>query len=154
MSHQTMVHRTSTMARNYAASPARVFAAWADPELRRLWGSPSDEVELRIDAADFRVGGEDQQACLVQGEEVALVTGRYHDIVEDRRIIYTEVISEAGALLGMSLVSAEFIPDGSGTRLELTLQTVAVDGSDLLDGVEEGWTSALERLGAQLMAVV
>ncbi|PKP81129.1 MAG: polyketide cyclase [Alphaproteobacteria bacterium HGW-Alphaproteobacteria-18] len=154
MSHQSMVHRTATMARTYSASPARVFAAWADPEIRRLWGSPSDEVELRIDAADFRIGGEDQQTCVVQGEPVAFVTGRYHDIVPDRRIIYTEVISEADALLGMSLVSAEFIADGSGTRLELTLQTVAVDGSDLLDGVEEGWTSALDRLGAQLMAVV
>lgn len=148
MTHQSMVHRTASMERTYAASPARVFRAWADPQVRRLWGSPSDEVEIRNDAADFRVGGVDVQTCLVEGEAVATVEGRYHDIVADRRIIYTEVISEPGMLQGMSLVSAEFIAAGAGTRLVLTLQTVAVDGSDLLEGVAAGWTSALDRLGA------
>lgn len=154
MSHQSMVHRTATMERTYAASPARVFAAWADPEIRRLWGSPSDDVQIRNDAADFRVGGEDVQTCLVEGDPVATVFGRYHDIVPDARIIYTEVIRDEASLQGMSLVSAEFIEDGRGTRLVLTLQTVAVDGSDLLDGVDAGWSSALDRLGQQLMARV
>jgi uncharacterized protein YndB with AHSA1/START domain len=140
------------MERTYAASPASVFHAWADPQLRRLWGTPSEEVEIRNDAADFRVGGEDIQSCLVGGEVVATVVGRYHDIVADRRIIYTEVISEAGVLLGVSLVSAEFLPSGTGTRLVLTLQTVAVEGSDLLEGVAAGWSGALDRLAQQLDA--
>jgi hypothetical protein len=34
----------------------------------------------------------------------------------------------------------------------LTLQTVAVDGSDLLDGVAAGWSSALERLGSMMVS--
>jgi uncharacterized protein YndB with AHSA1/START domain len=140
------------MERTYAASPASVFNAWADPQLRRLWGTPSEDVEIRNDAADFRVGGEDIQSCLVGGEVVATVVGRYHDIVADRRIIYTEVISEAGVLLGVSLVSAEFLPSGTGTRLVLTLQTVAVEGSDLLEGVAAGWSGALDRLAQQLDA--
>ena len=152
MTHASMMHATRVMERTYAASPARVFRAWEDPEVRRLWGTPSDEVEIRNDAADFRIGGEDVQSCMVGGEAVATVVGRYHDIVPDRRIIYTEVISEPGTLQGMSLVSAEFIPAGNGTRLVLTLQTVAVDGSDLLDGVAAGWTSALERLGGMMVS--
>jgi uncharacterized protein YndB with AHSA1/START domain len=152
MTHASMMHATRVMERTYAASPARVFRAWADPDIRRLWGTPSDEVEIRNDAADFRIGGEDVQSCLVGGEVVATVVGRYHDIVPDRRIIYTEVISAPGTLQGMSLVSAEFIPAGNGTRLVLTLQTVAVDGSDLLDGVAAGWTSALERLGGMMVS--
>jgi len=153
MSHETMVHRTTTLEQTYDASPARVFHAWADPDIRRVWGSPSDEVEIRNDAADFRVGGEDIQSCLVGGEAVATVVGRYHDIVPDKRIVYTEIISDPAALMGMSLVSAEFIAQGRGTRLVLTLQTVAVDGSDLLEGVEAGWSSALDRLGAQFARV-
>ena len=152
MIHASMMHATRVMERTYAASPARVFRAWADPDVRRLWGTPSDEVEIRNDAADFRIGGEDVQSCMVGGDVVATVVGRYHDIVPDRRIIYTEVISEPGTLQGMSLVSAEFIPAGNGTRLVLTLQTVAVDGSDLLDGVAAGWTSALERLGGMMVS--
>lgn len=72
MSHQSMAHRTAQMQRVYPASPARVFAAWADPDIRRLWGSPSDEVEVRNDASDFRVGGVDQQTCIVGGEEIVV----------------------------------------------------------------------------------
>lgn len=152
MTQVPAVHATRRMERTYAASPASVFNAWADPQVRRLWGTPSEEVEIRNDAADFRVGGEDIQSCLVGGEIVATVVGRYHDIVADRRIIYTEVISEAAVLLGISLVSAEFLPSGTGTRLVLTLQTVAVEGSDLLEGVAAGWSGALDQLAQQLDA--
>lgn len=151
MTHQTMVHRTETLEATYAASPARVFRAWEDPEVRRIWGSPSDEVTIRNEAADFRVGGEDVQLCMVGGEAVARVVGHYLDIVPDARIVYSEAISEGETLLGVSLVSAEFIAEGSGTRLVLTLQTVAVDGSDLLEGVLQGWTSALARLDGVLV---
>lgn len=151
MTHKTMVHRTSTLERTYGAGPARVFRAWEDPDVRRIWGSPSDEVTIRNDAADFRVGGEDIQSCMVEGEAVATVVGRYLDIVPESRIVYSESISEGETLLGVSLVSAEFIAAGSGTRMVLTLQTVAVDGSDLLEGVEAGWSSALERLARQFV---
>lgn len=150
MSHDTIRHGTVTIEKTYTASLARVFGAWADPEMRRIWGSPSDEIDLRIDAADFSVGGEDVSTCMMGDQALAVVRGRYHDIVTDRRIIYTEIISSMDALEGACLVSAEFQPDGNGTRLMLTLQTAAVDGADLLEGVQEGWESALLRLGAML----
>ena len=152
MSHDTIRHGTVTIEKTYAARPARVFGAWADPEMRRIWGSPSDEIDLRIDAADFSVGGEDVSTCMMGEQALAVVRGRYHDIAADRRIIYTEIISSMDALEGTCLVSAEFLPDGQGTRLVLTLQTAAVDGSDLLEGVQEGWESALLRLGAMLQS--
>ena len=152
MTHQTLAHRTETLEQTYAASPARVFRAWEDPEVRRIWGSPSDEVEIFNEAADFRIGGEDVQLCIVGGETVARVVGRYLDIVPERRIVYSESISEGDVLLGVSLVSAEFIAAGGGTRLVLTLQTAALDGSDLLEGVLAGWSSALERLGGMMVA--
>ncbi|MEH6808292.1 MAG: SRPBCC domain-containing protein [Hyphomonas oceanitis] len=147
MSHDTIRHDTVTMERTYAVSPAHVFDAWADPEKRRIWGSPSDEIDLRLDAEDFSVNGEDVTSCIMGEEAIAIVRARYHDIVPDSRIIYTESIAGLEALEGVSLVAAEFLPDGPGTRLVLTLQTLAVDGSDLLAGVQEGWESALLRLG-------
>lgn len=150
MSHSSVQHGTVTLEKSYATSPARVFAAWADPDKRRAWGSPSDEIELRIDAADFSVNGEDVSTCVMGGEAIAVVRGRYHDIVPDKRIVYTEIISSMETTEGACLVSAEFLPDGDGTRLVLTLQTVALDGADLLEGVQEGWESALLRLADML----
>jgi len=50
------------------------------------------------------------------------------------------------ALEGACLVTAEFLPEGDGTRLVVTLQTVALDGSTLREEAQEGWASALIRL--------
>jgi uncharacterized protein YndB with AHSA1/START domain len=76
MTHHTAQHGTATLEKGLSAPPARVFAAWADPEQRKVWGSPSDEIDMRIDAADFAVGGEDVTTCLAGGEAVAVVRGR------------------------------------------------------------------------------
>lgn len=147
MSHRTMAHDTLTLTRRYEASPARVFAAWADPEARRAWGAPSEDVTLVQEAADFSVGGQDVHVCVVGGEPVARVHTRYLDIVPDRRIVLSEVIEGDGRREGVSLVGAEMIPEGEGTRLALTIQTTALDGSDLARGVEAGWGSSLDALG-------
>ena len=150
MSHRTMAHDTLTLARRYEASPARVFAVWADPEARLAWGAPSEDVTLVQEAADFSVGGEDIAVCVVGGEPAFRVHTRYLDIVPDRRIVLSEVIEAAegdGRREGVSLVGAEMMPDGGGTRLALTIQTTALDGSDLAQGVEEGWGHALDALG-------
>ena len=152
MTHHNAQHGTATLEKGLSASPARVFAAWADPDQRKVWGSPSDEIDMRIDAADFTVGGEDVTTCLAGGEAVAVVRGRYHDIVPDKRIVYTEIISSMDALEGACLVTAEFLAEGAGTRLVVTLQTVALDGSTLLEEAQEGWGSALIRLEELLQA--
>jgi uncharacterized protein YndB with AHSA1/START domain len=102
---------------------------------------------MRIDAADFTVGGEDVTTCLAGGEAVAVVRGRYHDIVPDKRIVYTEIIASMDTLEGACLVTAEFLNEGVGTRLVVTLQTVALDGSTLLEEAQQGWGSALLAAG-------
>lgn len=145
--HTTIAHDTVTMARRYDAPPTRVFAAWADAEARREWGAPSAEVTLVHEAADFSVGGEDVSVCMADGAAVARVHTRYLDIVPDRRVVLTEVIEGDGRREGVCLVGAEMIPDGAGTRLVLTVQTMALDGAGLARGVEEGWGHALDRLG-------
>ena len=56
MTDRSVTHATFVVERGYDASPARVFAAWADPEAKARWfASPEewgpDEFEL-----DFRGG--------------------------------------------------------------------------------------------------
>jgi uncharacterized protein YndB with AHSA1/START domain len=57
MSQRSVTHDTFVIERTYDASPARVFAAWADPAVKARWfadagGSANAEFEF-----DFRVGG-------------------------------------------------------------------------------------------------
>lgn len=150
MPHQSLKHGTISLERTFEASPEEVFAAWESDEARRFWGSPSDTIELRHDAADFSVGGQDISACVSEGRDLFRVLTRYLDIVRDRRIVFTEVIESDGKPLGACLVSAEILAEPGGTRLIVTVQTAAFDDSALQDGVEEGWSSALDRLVALL----
>jgi len=54
---RTVQHSTIVVERRYDASPARVFAAWADAAGRSRWDVPGDDWELAEHEQDFRVGG-------------------------------------------------------------------------------------------------
>jgi uncharacterized protein YndB with AHSA1/START domain len=51
-------HGTFTLKRTWAASPACVFNAWADPKIKSQWFTgPIDEWVLMRRSIDFRPGG-------------------------------------------------------------------------------------------------
>jgi uncharacterized protein YndB with AHSA1/START domain len=43
----TIAHATIVMERTYAASPKRVFDAWANIEARKRWSAPADNIAYR-----------------------------------------------------------------------------------------------------------
>jgi uncharacterized protein YndB with AHSA1/START domain len=57
MSESATVHGNFTVERSYLAPPARVFAAFADPEKKKSWFAASDMHEMESFESDFRVGG-------------------------------------------------------------------------------------------------
>ena len=65
---RSVTHATFAVERKYDASPARVFAAWAEPERKARWfGNPEDGVaEFEL---DFRVGGREFNRGKVEGQE-------------------------------------------------------------------------------------
>jgi len=52
------VHATIVVERDYPVPPARVFAAFADPDAYRQWHVPNGEWVTNRFAYDFRIGGE------------------------------------------------------------------------------------------------
>jgi len=150
--HRSVVHATFTTERQFPAQASRVFAAFADPDLRRQWNSPSDDVIIRNEADDFRVGGRDLAVCVADGQDVARVETRYIDIVANERLLFSEAISDMERLMGASLVTVELISGEAGTRVAVTIQTTGLDGSGLDQGVVDGWTAALDRLGGLMAA--
>jgi uncharacterized protein YndB with AHSA1/START domain len=146
------VHATISVERNYGVPASRVYAAFAIPDIRRLWNSPAEGVEVRIDKNDFRAGGRTVEICVAEGQEIARVETCYLDIVEDRRLLFSEAISDPERFLGASLVAVEFQGTDAGTRLAIVIQTCGVDGSGLENEVVEGWRSALDRLARVLAA--
>ncbi len=148
----TAKHSTITLERQYPVSAERVFAAWADPEERRQWGSPAPDITLQQERAEFAVGKGDISHCIMDGTTIASVHSHYIDIVENRRILYSEAIESEGKFLGASLITAEFAANGSGAHLTVTIQTSGVDGSTLEVEAEGGWTASLDSLGEMMKA--
>jgi uncharacterized protein YndB with AHSA1/START domain len=147
MPERSVVHSTFTLERTYDRSPARVFAAWADPGLKARWfGGGTDDAPLDLDM-DFRVGGHETDRS-----EPGAYQARYHDIVLDERIVFTYDLSFGGSLVSVSLATVEFHPadGGSGAQLTYTEHGAFLDGLDDPELRKNGTGGMLDELGQWL----
>ena len=145
MNERSVTHATFAVERTYAAPPARVFAAWADPAAKTRWFGGSDwDHEL-----DFRVGGREVSTGTVDGT-VFTFEGRYQDIVPDERIVYAYDMHMGEDRISVSLATVELNPEGEGTKLVFTEQGAFLDGLDDPSQRESGTGSLLDALGKEL----
>jgi uncharacterized protein YndB with AHSA1/START domain len=145
MTDRGVVHSTFSLERVYQASPARVFAAWADPESKARWFSPHGPHKL-----DFRVGGQEVNHASGPGGKDVSFESHYHDIVAGQRIAYTSALSIADTVVTVSLTTVELTPEGDSTRLVLTEHGAFLDGHEQPDWREQGTSQWLDALGADL----
>ncbi|HTY95802.1 MAG TPA: SRPBCC family protein [Solirubrobacteraceae bacterium] len=147
MSKRSSEHATFVIERTYDASPARVFAAWADLDAKRRWfGPPQGGVEHDL---DFRVGGR-EHFVVDAGEAVYSFDALYEDIVPDERIVYTYNMHVGDAMMSVSVSAVEFVASDAGTQLRYTELGVYLDGTDTPQAREHGTGELLDKLGAAL----
>jgi uncharacterized protein YndB with AHSA1/START domain len=150
MTKRSVTHSTFTLERVYDASPARVFAAWADPRAKARWFVGPDEWESGTHELDFRVGGRERTSGGPKGGPVHAYDARYQDIVPNERIIYSYDMHLDDVRISVSLATVVFKPAGAGTRLIFTEQGAFLDGYDDVAGREEGTRIGLENLDKEL----
>jgi uncharacterized protein YndB with AHSA1/START domain len=143
---RSTAHNTFAIERNYDASPARVFNAWADPVAKAEWFGNSAATHR----LDFRVGGEESNTGGPPGGPVYVYRARIAEIVPNQRIVSTYAMDMDGTLISVSVATIELTPAGSGTRLKYTEQAVYLDGHDNAAQREQGCREILEGLGAYL----
>ncbi len=146
-------HDTITIKRTLKAPIENVFAAWANPEARALWGRPSDDEGFKHLETDFRVGGTDIGLCGPKDDLRYRVETKYHDIRSPHTILSTETISTEGSLLSISLISVHFAETGNQVDLTLTIQISSLVGEQMIEGNKAGWPAALDNLARYLNAV-
>ncbi|MFF9347727.1 SRPBCC domain-containing protein [Streptomyces sp. NPDC014734] len=143
----TVTHTTFALERSYAAKPARVFAAWADPAAKARWFGSGGTHEL-----DFRAGGRElTRGRTPDGRDLAFASV-YHDIVRDRRIVYSSTLTVVDTLATVSTTTVEFAAEGEGTLLTLTEQATFLDGGEEPGWREQGTGDWLAGLGEELRA--
>jgi uncharacterized protein YndB with AHSA1/START domain len=147
MSERSVEHATFTVKRTYEATPARVFAAWAEPAAKARWfgSGANDEHEL-----DFRIGGREWSRGGAPNGETYTFEARYQDIVPDERIVYAYEMQLEGTRISVSLGTVQLKPDGGGTQLTYTEQGAYLDGLDTPAQREHGTGALFDALAEEL----
>ena len=150
MTNRSATHSTFVIERTYDASPARVFAAWADKDAKAQWFGPAGDQEHEL---DFQEGGRERFEAAVHGA-VYSYDALYEDIVPAERIVYTYNMHRDGRRISVSVTTVELSSDGERTRLRYTEQGVFLDGEDKPELREAGTQEMLDNLGAALARAV
>jgi len=150
MSDRSITHATFVVERSYGASPARVFAAWADPVAKAHWFVGPDEWESSDHELDFRVGGREHVSGGPKDGPIYSYDALYQDIVPNERIVSTYEMHMDKTRISVSLASVEFRPEGAGTQLIYTEQGAFLDGHDSPAQREQGTRDLLDALDAEL----
>jgi uncharacterized protein YndB with AHSA1/START domain len=158
MTERSVIHDTFNIQRTYQATPARVFAAFADPQAKARWmdspdATPTDDaVSDDFLEFDFRVGGHERFGFKMPDGRTFSYDAVYYDIVPDQRIVYVYQMHADDAPDSVSLVTIEFGKADAGTALIYTEQGAFLDGIDLPAERLEGQTELLDNLTGYLAA--
>jgi len=133
------------MTREFDAPVHLVWRAYTEPEFVSRWW-PGKRGTMQSCEIDLRVGGAWRYVMTAtEGFEVAF-HGEYREIVEDERLVNTEVFE--GAPGPGILVTNTFIADGGRTRLEMLSECGSQEIRDIIlgSGMETGAQEGLDIL--------
>jgi uncharacterized protein YndB with AHSA1/START domain len=132
-----------TLVRRIKAPPARIYAAWTQPERMVRWWGPDAGPVLSAEA-DPRPGGRFRVVFRTMDGEQHDCRGMYREVEPERRLVFSwqwVTMPERE-----SLVTLELRPIPEGT--ELTLIHAQFYDEAARDGHREGWSGALDKLAA------
>jgi uncharacterized protein YndB with AHSA1/START domain len=148
---RSVAHASFTIERTYDAPPSRVFAAFADPQLKARWfGSAPADFESEPHQLDFRVGGTEHSAGGPKDGPKYSFDARFYDIVENERIVSAYDMHLDDRRISVSLAVVELEPAGDGTHMTYTEHGAFLDGLDSAAQREEGTEQLLDALGTSL----
>lgn len=147
-------HYDFTIERHLRQRPKQTFRAFADPDLRQRWFGVPDSWSDTEWSLDFRVGGGEVNAGRDQGGTHHLFRSRFHDIVDDNRIVFAYDLLLDDRLTSVSLTTVELLREGAGTHLVFTEHGAFFDDLEEPAEREHGTGLLLDGLEAFLVREV
>ena len=132
--------------REFDAPKHLVYKAWTTPELVRQWWS-GERGEVTLAEIDLRVGGKWRYVMIADGGQEVGFHGEYREIVENERIVNTEVYEGVpGDDYGLNTIS--FDETDGRTTLTMLCEYSSKEVRDMVidSGMEGGMQESLDRL--------
>ena len=142
MSTQAATKPSLTLKRRFKAPPAKVFAAWTEPEKIKRWFGPG---RRRVHPRGVRPACRRQIHYRGDRRRAARPTrfwASMREVVPGARLVYTW--AWASTPERESLVTVVFKPEGDGTLLTLT--HAQFFDEDARDRHQQGWAGALDKM--------
>ena len=131
-----------TFKRRLNGPPAKVYAAWTDPQKIIRWFGRADAKPNSFQAeVDARVGGR-YRISFSTDREYYEVGGVYREVVPNERLVFSWAWHSTPER--ESLVTVLLKPDGAGTLLTFHHEQFA--DATARDNHQRGWTELLGRL--------
>jgi uncharacterized protein YndB with AHSA1/START domain len=150
LTERSVMHATFVIERTLNASPSRVFSAFASQEAKARWFVGPKGWQGSDHSLDFRAGGREHLSSRQPNGPAHEFDAIYHDIVPDRRIVYSYEMHLDEKRISVSLATLELLPAGTGTKLVLTEHGAFLDGTDRPDQREQGTQELLNNLETYL----
>ena len=134
-------------------APARIFAAWTDPDVLRRWWAAEPDWTTAEATTDVRVGGRYRLAMRDGAGVVRTVVGEYLEIDPPLRLVYTwtwESTADPPAVNDTTIVTVDFVAEGSGTRV--VLEQRGFTSRQDTKNHERGWGGCLDSLERRVLA--
>ncbi|MBV1698959.1 MAG: SRPBCC domain-containing protein [Hyphomicrobiales bacterium] len=141
---QAAVKPSLTLKRRFKAPPAKVFAAFTDPEKVKRWIGPGEMTGV-ITETVARAGGGYRWVMQSPAGQRLEVGGIFREVVPNEKLVFTWAWKvEPPDTPHESLVTVLFKADGDGTLLTLIHENLFDD--DSRNGHQQGWIGAFDKL--------
>ena len=131
-----------TFKRRLNAAPAKVYAAWTDPQKIIRWFGRSDAKPGSFQAEiDARIGGR-YRISFATDEEYYEVGGVYREVIPNARLVFSWAWHSTPERVSQITVSLK--PDGDGTLLTLHHEQLFDEASRESHG--RGWIASFDQL--------
>lgn len=145
------------LTRVFDAPRGLVFKSWTEPQHIARWWGP-EGFNSQVLEMDVRPGGSIRIHMHAPDGSLYPVNGTFHEILFPERLVFSmrTLEDEHGNPQLDVLHIVTFAELDGKTRLTLQVRTIksTPEAAPLLSGMEQGWTEALERLAASLLALI